>query len=323
MDVERFVAERRNDWDRLDRLVQGSARGLGRLERVDLQDLGSLYRQASSDLARLQAAAADPALAEYLTSLVVRAHGIIYRPEQARLNHLWGFLAREFPRLVRQEWRPILLAALVNLVPALWCYGMAALDPQFVDAVAPPGMRERLNRGELWVYRINPIRPAASSFIMTNNISVSFTYFALGITFGLGTFWGLLSFGVHLGVIQAVVNQTQMAREFWAFLAPHGALELPAVYIAGGAGFILGAALLFPGDLKRADALAARGRVGLQLILGCVPLLLVAGLIEGFLSPLPPAAMPLAAKFLAGAALFALFLLYILRPGGAPPGPAR
>lgn len=322
MDIQRFVAERRADWDRLDRLLQEAGRGLGRLDKVDLQELGSLYRQVSSDLARAQAAAADAALVEYLTSLVVRAHGVIYRPEQARLKQLWGFLAREFPQLVRQEWRPILLAFLVSIIPALWCFLMAALDPHFVDAVAPPGMRERLNKGELWVYRINPIKPAASSFIMTNNISVSFTYFALGITFGVGTFLGLLSFGVHLGIIEVVVNQTRMAREFWAFVAPHGALEIPAVYIAGGAGFILGAALLFPGDLKRKDALAARGRVGLKLILGCVPLLVIAGIIEGFFSPLPPATMPLSAKFTAGAALFALFLLYILRGGvGAAPEP--
>ena len=317
MDVQRFVQERRDDWDRLDGLVRQAGRGLGRLGKVDLQELGSLYRQAASDLARAQAATPDAELVDYLTSLVVRAHGIIYRPEQARLMQLWAFLAREFPQLVRQEWRPILLAVLVNLIPALWCYLMATLDPQFVDAVAPPGMRERLNKGELWVYRINPIKPAATSFIMTNNISVSFTYFALGIAFGAGTFWGLVSFGIHLGVIEVVVNQTRMAREFWAFVAPHGALEIPAVYIAGGAGFILGAALLFPGDLRRKDALAVRGRVGLKLILGCVPLLVVAGVIEGFFSPLPPDVMPLSAKFTAGAGLFALFLVYILRGGAA------
>jgi uncharacterized membrane protein SpoIIM required for sporulation len=292
MDLERFVRERRDDWERLDRLLQQAGRGLGRLGKLDLQEMGALYRQASSDLARAQSAAADSHLVEYLTGLVVRGHGIIYRPEHARLEHLWAFLAREFPRLVRQEWRPILVAILVNIIPHLWCYVMAALDPEFVDAVAPPGMRERLNNGELWVYRINPIKPAASSWIMTNNISVGFTYFALGIT---------------------------LAREFWAFIAPHGALELPAVYIAGAAGLILGGALLFPGDLKRRDALVVRGRVAVKLILGCIPILVVAGIIEAFFSPLPPAVMPVKAKFLAGAALFALFTAYILRGGATAP----
>lgn len=323
MDVARFVEERRSDWERLDRLLQLAGRGLGRLGKVDLRELGALYRQASSDLARAQAAAADPELVEYLTNLVVRGHGMIYRPERTGWASLAAFFGREFPRLARQEWRPILLGVAAFVLPVLWCYAMAALDPQFIEAVAPPGLRERLDKGELWVYRINPIKPLESSRIMTNNIAVTFTYFALGITFGAGTLLGLVSFGIHFGSLSVVVGQTRMARELWAFVAPHGALEIPAVFFGAAAGFILGGALLFPGDLRRKDALVARGRVAVKLVLGCVPMLVVAGLIEAFFSPLPPAAMPQEAKFLAGAALFALFLAYILRAGAAPPEAAR
>jgi uncharacterized membrane protein SpoIIM required for sporulation len=159
---------------------------------------------------------------------------------------------------------------------------------------------------------------------MTNNISVAFTMFATGIAFGAGTLLALVYNGIHLGSISAVVGQTRMAREFWAFVAPHGALEIPCVIIAGAAGLILGGALLFPGDLRRRDALAVRGRVAVRLVLGCVPILIVAGIIEGFFSPLPPGAMPLHVKLLAGAALFTLFMLYVLRCGSsraAPRGP--
>lgn len=318
MDVARFVEERRSDWERLDQLLRAADRGLGRLAKVDLRELGALYRQASSDLARAQSAAADAGLVDYLTTLVVRGHGIIYRPERGRLGHLWAYFSRDYPRLVRQEWRPILLALLAAVLPALWCYLMASLDPQFLEAVAPPGLRERLERGELWVYRINPIAPYASSAIMTNNIGVAFTFFALGITFGAGTLWALIQNGVHFGVTAVIVGQTRMAPEFWAFVVPHGALEIPTAFIEGGAGFILGAALLFPGDLRRKDALVARGRVAVRLVLGSVPLLVIAGILEAFFSPLPPATLPLGTKFLAGAAIFSAFLLYILRAGAAP-----
>ncbi len=321
MDLMQFVEERRSDWERLDRLATQASRALARLGKVDLRELGALYRQASSDLARARAAHADPEVVEYLNSLVVRAHGIIYRPEQRRLQSLATFFAREFPALVRQEWRPILLALLVDVLPALWCILMANLDPGFLGAVAPPGLRERLDQGDLWVYRINPIKPLASSAIMTNNITVTFTVFALGIAFGLGTLWGLVYNGIHFGTIAVLVNQTRMAREFWAFVVPHGVLEIPAIYIGGGAGFILGAALLFPGDLARKDALVVRGRVAVKLVLGCVPILVIAGVIEAFFSPLPPASMPLGAKFLVGAALFALLLLYLLRAGRTPKAP--
>jgi uncharacterized membrane protein SpoIIM required for sporulation len=321
MDLTQFVQERQTDWERLDRLVKQAGRTLGRLRMVDLRELGALYRQASSDLARAQAAHADAELLEYLNNLVVRAHGIVYRPEQARLKTLGVFFAHEFPALVRQEWRPILLALLVDVLPALWCVLMASLDPAFIEAVSPPGMRERLDKGELWVYRINPVRPLASSFIMTNNIAVTFTLFALGIAFGAGTLWGLVYNGIHFGSIAVIVSQTRMAREFWAFVVPHGVLEIPAIYIGGGAGFILGAALLFPGSLARKDALVVRGRVAVKLVLGCVPILVLAGIIEAFFSPLPPSSMPMGTKFLVGAALFALFLLYLVK-GGTSSRPA-
>ncbi len=318
MDLIQFVHERQTDWERLDQLMKQAGRTLGRLRKVDLRELGALYRQASSDLARAQAAHADAELLEYLNSLVVRAHGLVYRPEQARLKTLGVFFAREFPALVRQEWRPILLALLVDVLPALWCILMATLDPAFIEAVSPPGMRERLDKGELWVYRINPVRPLASSFIMTNNIAVTFTLFALGIAFGAGTLWGLVYNGIHFGSIAVIVGQTRMAHEFWAFVVPHGVLEIPAIYIGGGAGFILGAALLFPGNLSRKDALVVRGRVAVKLVLGCVPILVIAGIIEAFFSPLPPGSMPIGTKFLVGAALFSLLLLYLLRAGSAP-----
>ena len=321
MDVGRFVEERHSDWERFDELLRAAGKGLNRLDKVDLRELGALYRQASSDLARAQAAGADPALVAYLTDLAVRGHGIIYRPERARLKAVWLFFAREFPTLLRQEWRPILLALVAGVLPALWCYLMASLDPRFIDAVAPPGLRERLENGELWVYRINPMRPVASSFIVTNNISVTFTFFALGMAFGAGTLWGLVSNGIHFGIIAVVVGQTRMAREFWAFVAPHGALEIPALFIGSAAGLILGGALLFPGDLKRKDALVLRGRLAIKLVLGCVPILVIAGILEGFFSPLPPNAIPLGVKFVAGAAIFALFLLYILRAGTSPAPP--
>jgi uncharacterized membrane protein SpoIIM required for sporulation len=318
MDLTQFVQERQPDWERLDRLVKQASQALGRLGKVDLRELGALYRQASSDLARAQAAHADPELVDYLNNLVVRAHGVIYRPEQTRLKALAAFFGREFPALVRQEWRPILLAVLADVLPALWCVLMANLDPGFIDAVSPPGLRERLDQGDLWVYRINPIKPLASSAIMTNNIAVTFTFFALGIAFGAGTLWGLVYNGIYFGSIAVLVNQTRMAREFWAFVVPHGALEIPAIYLGGGAGFVLGAALLFPGDLSRKDALVVRGRVAVKLVLGCVPILIVAGIIEAFFSPLPPSSVPVGTKFLVGAALFSLLLVYLLLAGRTP-----
>jgi uncharacterized membrane protein SpoIIM required for sporulation len=103
-----------------------------------------------------------------------------------------------------------------------------------------------------------------------------------------------------------------MSGPLWSFVAPHGVLELPAIFIAGGAGFVLARGLLFPGLLSRRESLALAGGESVRLVLGVIPLLLIAGTIEGFLSPthLPPML-----KYVFAASLFTMLLLYLFRTG--------
>jgi uncharacterized membrane protein SpoIIM required for sporulation len=103
-----------------------------------------------------------------------------------------------------------------------------------------------------------------------------------------------------------------MSLQLWSFVAPHGALELPAVFIAGGAGLLLARGLLFPGELSRREALIVYGGQGVHLALGIIPLLLVAGTLEGFFSP---SYLPVAAKFACSAAAGGLLLLYLTQGG--------
>jgi uncharacterized membrane protein SpoIIM required for sporulation len=103
-----------------------------------------------------------------------------------------------------------------------------------------------------------------------------------------------------------------MSVSLWSFVSPHGSLELPAIFIAGGAGLLLGSAILAPGPLPRRDAIRQRGASAVRLLLGVIPLLIVAGVVEGFVSPVP---IDPSAKFVTGASLFALLLVYLLRAG--------
>jgi uncharacterized membrane protein SpoIIM required for sporulation len=152
------------------------------------------------------------------------------------------------------------------------------------------------------------MKPLASSAIMTNNISVSLATFALGITGGVGTVWMLLFNGLLLGVITAACLQAGMAGQLYSFVAPHGVLELPSIFIAGGAGLLMARGLLFPGFLPRKAALARDGATAVRLLLGVIPLLVIAGTIEGFFSP-TDIAMPI--KFLFASAMFVLLLAYL------------
>jgi uncharacterized membrane protein SpoIIM required for sporulation len=122
---------------------------------------------------------------------------------------------------------------------------------------------------------------------MTHNVSVTFLVFAAGITFGIGTIYLLALNGLLLGTVAALCMKHKLALEFWSFVLPHGSFELMAVFIAGGAGLILGHALVDPGPYRRVETLSVRSRDAVKLVLGCVPLLIVAGVTEAFFSPSP------------------------------------
>src|SRR5690606_34607252 len=140
----------------------------------------------------------------------------------------------------------------------------------------------------------------ASSKILTNNLAVSFAAFAMGMTAGVGTAWMMLFNGLLMGVVSVACVRAGLGVSLWSFVAPHGALELPAIFIAGGAGLLLGRALVNPGTLPRRDALRLRGGAAVRLVLGVIPLLIIAGVIEGFVSPVD---VPAIVKFTIGASL--------------------
>ena len=165
------------------------------------------------------------------------------------------------------------------------------------------------------------MKPLASSAITTNNLSVSFAAFAGGIFAGLGTVYIMLFNGVLIGTVAVACHRAGLSVPLWSFIAPHGALELPAIFIAGGAGLVLARGLLAPGFLARKDSLAQGAAVAVRLVLGVIPLLIVAGLIKGFVSP---AGIPTGMKFTLGASTLVLLAGYVgltrpaVREGSAP-----
>jgi uncharacterized membrane protein SpoIIM required for sporulation len=146
-------------------------------------------------------------------------------------------------------------------------------------------MVQTIEKHEMWTHSIVGIKPLASSAIMTNNMSVGFMTFALGITAGLGTIYMLLFNGLLIGVIGMACHLAGMSLKLWEFVAPHGVLELPAIFLAGGAGLRIASGLLFPGYLPRRESLVRAGSEAVQLLLGTIPILIVAGAIEAFVSP--------------------------------------
>jgi uncharacterized membrane protein SpoIIM required for sporulation len=283
-------------------------RGIAALTHDELRTLAVLYRQTAADLSVARDDPTSAALARYLNALLGRAHNLIYSGRAPRARGILQFYGRDFPAIFRRT-LPYTLAALVLFAAgAAAGAGMAAADPSFERVVLGGRMMDTIEAGHMWTHSIVSVKPLASSAIMTNNISVSLAAFAGGIVAGAGTIYMMLFNGLLMGVIAVACQRAGLSLSLWSFVAPHGVLELPAIFIAGGAGLILARALLAPGPLPRREALTESGALAVRLVLGVIPLLIVAGTIEGFISPTD--ASP-AIKFTIGAAGFVLLAGYL------------
>jgi uncharacterized membrane protein SpoIIM required for sporulation len=285
---------------------------LRRLHREEVRELGRIYRRTSSDLAIARAESRDPRLVSYLNSLVIRAHGRIYRAEATEGGRrLRDFFLRDFPRTFRRTWRYTALSFVFFLAFALVGFLGTRRDAEFSElAGINYAARDQIGSGKHWWEEINGQNQVASAGIMTNNIQVMFNAFALGATLGLGTLYVMAFNGLLIGSVLALTYRAGFGHDLVTFMVGHGVIELTCIFISGGAGLLVGHAVLAPGDLTRFDALRLRGREAVHLIAGCVPLLVVAGTIEGFISPAPiHPAFKFATAALTGVALYAYLIL--------------
>jgi uncharacterized membrane protein SpoIIM required for sporulation len=313
MNVQRWIARREPNWKRLDELLQQAEQGIKTLSANEIKDLASLYRSVSADLARARTHKVGNILTQDLQKLTARGYNQIYQGsqrqewQQVKEFYRWGF-----PQVVQDTWSYIAIATGIFCLTAMiaWWYGWR--DPTFIAITVPDNIIQMVEEeGKLWMGSIVGIEPLASSSITINNLSVCFGAIAGGITAGLLTIFSMANNGLHIGAVATLVGKNNLAYPFWAFVFPHGSLELPAIFLAGGAGLLLGKAMIFPGKYKRIDALKLNGIKAAQLTFGIVPMLIIAGTIEGFFSPSPLIPSPI--KYLVGTGLFCLLILYCLR----------
>ena len=314
MPSDRFIRDRKGAWQRLEDLLTLLDRSsLRRLDREEVRELGRIYRRTASDLAIARAECRDPRLVNYLNSLVIRAHGRIYRADASEgRRRVRNFFARDFPSAFRRTWRYTALAFATYALFAALAFAATTRDPEFSElaGVSPQSREYILEQKPRWWERANEANQLAATFVGTNNIRVTLNAFALGATFGLGTLFYMAVNGLSHAATVALTFRAGYGDEMLTFMAAHGVIELTCIFIAGGAGMLFGTALLFAGDRPRFDNLRLRGRESALLIAGCVPLLALAAVIEGFISPsaLPPS-FKLTVAAVTGLALYAYLLL--------------
>lgn len=306
--MNRFIDERKDNWQRLEDLLgllQGTS--LKGLSKSEVREFGELYRRAATDLAIARAETRDPKLINYLNSLVIRAHGKIYRAEGEGTSIIWKFFSKEFPQTFRANWVYMALAGSTFLVFGLMGFIATWLDTDFTHFVYLSGITEQIQSNQHWWLDLNKANQIGSSAIMSNNILVTMRAFAMGALLGVGAFYDLAFEGARLGSVFAACYKLNppFGDALATFVVGHGVIELSTIFFCGGAGMMIGYAIVNPGDLTRSQALKKKGMEAAKIVIGCACFLVVAGLIEGFISP---SALPAAVKI--GTGIFSGLVMY-------------
>jgi uncharacterized membrane protein SpoIIM required for sporulation len=289
---------------------------VGALPPGEIPAFAARYREIAADLARARTYGVDTRVVEYLERLVAAGHNALYRGRGRSRPPLGRYLLQDFPAAVVQSWRYVVVAFLFSAVPAGVGYVMLRQQPALADELASPVMVSRAEQaaeetaaGRGYAQMAGEERPQVAAFIIKNNIYVSFQAFAGGITAGLLTALVLLFNGLMLGTAYGVFANYHAALYLTTFIAPHGVLELTAIFISGGAAFRLAHALIAPGDRTRRDALVVEGIIAARMIGAVVSMLALAGTIEGLLST---SDAPAVVKFGVSGASALLLVMYLM-----------
>lgn len=318
MNIERFLADRRGVWDDLDALLRRAEEV--ELSRAEMQELVSLYRRACSDLNRARSFTANPEILGYLNQLTGRAYRFIYRA--AHETPVWEsfvrLITREIPAAFYRERLYVLIAAGAFLAGTLFGALAVLIEPSNGDRLVPPQFftespRDRVQKIEEGKERIDNLEKAVvfGASLYTHNIKVSFLAFSLGaltIVLGLAI---LFYNGVTLGAIGMMYILDDVPLFFFAWVGPHGALELPAIIFGGAAGLLAGRALLMPGQLSRGSSLRRVLPSVWRMIIGAALVLVLAGLIEGSFSQFSAKTFPYLVKIGVAVVLFGGLMAYL------------
>lgn len=290
MDEKTFIDGSRPTWDRLGSALERARHGgVASMGAPEVRALYEDYRRAASDLAYAQTHFPDSRTEVHLNRLVGEAHAELYGSAPRRVGELWAFVTVGYPRLLRRHGRTLMLAAGVMLAAVALGYLLAYVNYPLARIFIPEAMRDGLGdaveRGADLPDIAAAIAPLLAAGITVNNIQVALLAFAGGMTFGALTIYAIIANGLMLGALAGVFAKAGESLYFWSLILPHGSLELPAIALAAGAGLIMGRALVAPGDLPRGAALRAVSGDAVRVVLGTVPLFVLAGIVEGFITP--------------------------------------
>jgi uncharacterized membrane protein SpoIIM required for sporulation len=308
VDVDAFVLAHRRTWDRLDELVKRRRRLTG----AEIDELVDLYQRVSTHLSMVRSASADSMLVGRLSGLVARARSAVTAAHAPLWSEFIRFWTVSFPVVAYRSWRWWLGSAVaffaVTAVIALWVAG----SPEVQATIGTPGEIAKLVNEEFAAYYSENPAGSFALRVWVNNAWVAAQCIVFAIFLGLPIPYILFQNAANLGVSAGLMFDAGKGDVFLGLLAPHGLLELTAVFLAAAAGMRLGWTVVSPGDRPRGQVLAEQGRAVMSVAIGLVAVLLVSGLIEALVTPSP---FPTFVRIAIGVAAELAFLAYIVHFG--------
>lgn len=311
MQLKTFIQQNRQDWQQLEQTIKQYNKNHFKPTKEMIESFDQLYQKVAQNLSYSQTFFPDSDVTEHLNHLVSQAHNIMYQTEHSSWKQLKTFLLEKFVGLLIEQWRPVVIATLLFLFGGIAGFLIVSQDPLHLDVILPGTLSTILSPEDLASNtQADQIDGATfSAMIMTNNIQVAILAFAGGITFGLLTVYVMVYNGLLVGALAGLFWYSGDSYIFWAYIVPHGVIELLAIFIAGGAGLLMGYKLLVPGKLKRSTQLKHHSMRSVKLLLGTIPLFVIAGVIEGFITP---ADLSLETKYIVALITLIAFIGYML-----------
>lgn len=310
MNVKQFIKKHRDDWKQLEQLVATMHKRKKDVAGSTIDQFYRLYQKAAQNLSYSQTYFPHEEVTFYLNGLVSKSHNILYKDQMSSIQQVRHFFTTTFIRLLWEQWKFVIAAFVLFTIGAVGSYIAVVQDPQNMYAILPPEIAYGVDPDSLGSDKGSWDSSVMSSSIMSNNIKVAILAFVGGVIFGLLTVYVLIYNGIIIGALAALFWTHGKSYEFWAYIVPHGMIELTAIFIAGGAGLLMGYKLFVPGHFSRGYQLKVNAKRSVQLLLGTVPLFVIAGIIEGFITPAP---IPLEAKyFVAFVTVLGLIFYFII-----------
>jgi uncharacterized membrane protein SpoIIM required for sporulation len=306
VDLDAYTNAHEADWARLDRLLKQRV-----LSGAEVDELVGLYQATATDLSTVRSSAPDARTVMRLSQLLARARTRMTGSHAPVWSEVSRFFVVSFPVvLYRIRWW-VVAVTLASIVVAVSVGWYLTLHDDLRAALIPAAQQDEYVEDAFAQYYTPGFGFAAA--VWTNNSWVAAQAVALGIT-GIGTAWVLLNNAMMVGEVGAVMASHGELSLFLKLIAPHGMLELTAVFVAGAAGLRVFFSWLVPGPRPRGQALAEEARALFTTTLGLAVVLGVSGLIEGFITG---SVLPWWLKIVIGAIALSGFWVYVLTMGRA------